>query len=61
MSRADVKIRLLKQEEWQFYRTVRLAVLEDAPEAFVARFEDESSRGEEFWRERMNRARCPRR
>lgn len=56
MSSADVKIRLLDQDEWQVYRGVRLAALEDAPDAFVARLEDEASQGEEFWRERMARA-----
>lgn len=56
MSTAGVKIRLLDKAEWQVYRTVRLAALEDAPEAFVARFEDEASRAEGFWRERMARA-----
>jgi RimJ/RimL family protein N-acetyltransferase len=56
VSTADLKIRVLDQGEWKLYREVRLAALEDAPEAFVARFEDEASRGEEFWQERMSRA-----
>ena len=54
---ADIRIRLLGQDEWQFYREVRLAALRDAPEAFVARAEDEAACGDDFWRERMNRAR----
>ncbi len=53
---ADIEVRLLGEDEWQVYREVRLAALEDAPEAFVARFEDEASRGEGFWRDRMIRA-----
>jgi GNAT superfamily N-acetyltransferase len=56
VSTADVTIRVLDQNEWERYREVRLAALEDAPEAFVASFENEASRGEEFWRERMARA-----
>lgn len=53
---ADIKVRLLGDDEWQVYREVRLAALRDAPEAFVARFEDEVSQGEAHWRERMIRA-----
>jgi ribosomal protein S18 acetylase RimI-like enzyme len=53
----DIKIRILGEDEWQLYREVRLAALRDAPEAFVARFEDEASYGDDFWRERMIRAR----
>ena len=53
---ADIKVRLLDDDEWQLYREVRLAALQDAPEAFVANFEDEADRGEAYWRERMARA-----
>ena len=53
---AKIKVRLLGDDEWQLNRKVRLAALKDAPEAFVARYEDETSFGEEFWRERMIRA-----
>ncbi len=52
----DVMVRLLDEDEWQLYRDVRLAALRDAPEAFVARFEDEASYDEDFWRDRMSRA-----
>ena len=52
----DVEIRLLGADEWQLYRDARLASLRDAPEAFVARFEDEASYDDDFWRERMSRA-----
>ena len=56
-SMADIRVRILGEDEWQLYREVRLAALRDAPEAFVARFEDEGSYGDNFWRERMIRAR----
>jgi len=52
----DIKVRLLVKDEWQLYRDVRLAALRDAPEAFIARFEDEASYDDDFWRERMSRA-----
>ncbi|MDQ3156724.1 MAG: GNAT family N-acetyltransferase [Actinomycetota bacterium] len=52
----DITVRLPGEDEWQLYRDVRLAALRDAPEAFVARFEDEASYGDDFWREQMSRA-----
>lgn len=52
----DMNIRLLGEDEWQLYREVRLAALADAPEAFVARHDDEAACGEDFWRDRMARA-----
>lgn len=52
----NIEIRLLREDEWQIYRDVRLAALRDAPDAFVARFEDEASYDEDFWRDRMTRA-----
>jgi len=56
-SMSDIKVRLLNDDEWQLFREVRLAALRDAPEAFVASVEDEESRSEGYWRERMSRAR----
>lgn len=52
----DIHVRLLGEIEWQLYRNVRLAALRDAPDAFIARFEDEASYDDDFWRERMSRA-----
>lgn len=50
----DITVRLLGEDEWQLYRDVRLAALRDAPEAFVARFEDEAAYDDDFWREEMS-------
>lgn len=52
----DVKVRLLVKDEWQLYRDVRLAALRDAPEAFIARLEDEVSHDDDSWREQMSYA-----
>lgn len=52
----DIEVRLLDDNEWQLYRDVRLAALRDAPEAFVARFEDEVSYDDDFWHKRMSDA-----
>ncbi len=54
---ADINARTLGEDEWELYRDVRLTALKDAPEAFVARYEDEASCDEKFWRERMVRSR----
>lgn len=52
----NIKVRILDEGEWELYRDVRLAALREAPEAFVARYEDEAAQDEDFWRERMTRA-----
>ena len=57
VSMVDIKVRVLQEDEWQLYREARLAALRDAPEAFVARHEDEASCGDDVWRLRMTRAR----
>lgn len=54
---ADVTVRLLPDEEWRRYRETRLAALQDAPQAFVARYDDEASYQDSMWRLRMTRAR----
>ena len=50
-------IRVLVGDEWRVFREVRLAALEDAPEAFAARAADEASHDEQLWRERLDSAR----
>lgn len=50
----DIDVRILGEDDWPLYREVRLAALEDAPEAFVARHEDEAALDDDVWRERMN-------
>ncbi len=53
----DIKVRVLHHDEWQLYRAARLAALADAPEAFVARYEDEANDNDDVWGLRMTRAR----
>jgi GNAT superfamily N-acetyltransferase len=52
----DIAIRVLGESAWQLYRTVRLAALEESPDAFTATAAEEAERDEQFWRERMTRA-----
>ena len=53
---AEINVRVLSEEDWQEYRSVRLAALEDSPTAFVNTLEEESRYDEQFWRDRMLRA-----
>jgi ribosomal protein S18 acetylase RimI-like enzyme len=53
---AEITVRVLTEEEWDQYRSVRLAALQESPEAFVASYEEEAAYDEEFWRTRMRRS-----
>ncbi|WP_068403068.1 GNAT family N-acetyltransferase [Kribbia dieselivorans] len=52
----EINVRTLTENEWELFRSIRLAALKDSPEAFVATYEDESAIAETEWRERMNRS-----
>lgn len=49
-------VRVLDEADWQTYRDMRLAALQESPEAFAATYATEKGYGEELWRERMHRA-----
>lgn len=53
---AEITVRVLTEEEWDQYRSVRLAALHESPEAFVASYEEEAEYDEDFWRTRMRRS-----
>jgi GNAT superfamily N-acetyltransferase len=48
-----IEIASLSQDDWEVYRDVRLAALEDSPSAFGSRLEDERRRGDAEWRDRL--------
>jgi GNAT superfamily N-acetyltransferase len=52
----DISVRSLHEDDWQDFRSVRLAALRESPEAFAATLEEEEAYDEEFWRERMRRS-----
>lgn len=53
----SISVRALGDEDWQIYRDVRLAALEDSPDAFAASAKQEKQFDEDFWRQRMSRSR----
>lgn len=53
---SEITVRALTEDEWETYREVRLAALEESPDAFVADHAEEASEPEDFWRERMGRS-----
>ena len=53
---AEITVRALSEEEWAEFRSLRLAALQESPEAFVASYEEEKDYDEEFWRLRMRRS-----
>lgn len=53
---AEITVRPLTEDEWAEFRSVRLAALQESPEAFVASFEEEEAYDEDFWRLRLRRS-----
>lgn len=54
---SEINVRALGEEDWQQYRDIRLAALQQAPEAFVATRAQEEAFDEQMWRERLRRSR----
>ncbi|MHB1472909.1 MAG: GNAT family N-acetyltransferase [Dermatophilaceae bacterium] len=54
---SEIIVRVLREEDWQHYRDIRLAALQDAPDAFVATRAQEDAFDEQAWRERLRRSR----
>lgn len=53
---SEVTVRALGADDWQTYRRIRLAALQDAPDAFASSYQDEAGLDEAFWRLRMGRS-----
>ena len=52
----DITVRALGEDDWETYRSVRLAALRESPEAFAATVDEEQAYDEAYWRTRMNRS-----
>lgn len=53
---SDVSVRALGGEDWQTYREMRLAALQQAPDAFDSTLAEEEEFDEAFWLTRMARS-----
>lgn len=53
----EISVRALGDDDWQVYRDIRLAALEESPDAFAASHKREKQFDETFWRTRMSRSR----
>jgi len=53
---SEISVRALGEEDWQQYRDIRLAALQEAPDAFVATWAQEEAFDEQVWRARMLRS-----
>ena len=54
---SEINVRVLREEDGQVYRDIRLAALREAPGAFVATRAQEEALDEQMWRERVGRSR----
>jgi GNAT superfamily N-acetyltransferase len=54
---SEISVKVLGEEDWQVYRDIRLAALQESPGAFVATLEQELALDERRWRERVGRSR----
>jgi GNAT superfamily N-acetyltransferase len=46
-------VRVLGEDDWAAYRAVRLAALQESPQAFLATYAEETTKPESYWRGRM--------
>jgi GNAT superfamily N-acetyltransferase len=53
---SETSVRVLNENEWRAYREVRLAALQESPQAFLATYAEEATQPEEYWRNCMVRA-----
>ena len=54
-SRLMLEVKSLVSDEWLTLRDIRLAALQDSPEAFLATYEQQKAYAEDQWRDEFNR------
>lgn len=50
---SEISVRVLDEDDWAAYRAVRLAALQESPQAFLATYAEETTEPESYWRGRM--------
>ena len=53
---SEISVRALEESDWQVYREVRLAALQESPQAFVTTYAEAATQPEQYWRNCMVRA-----
>lgn len=53
---SEIHVRVLAEDEWQTYKSVRLHALRESPEAFVASAQEEEEFEDEVWQDRLERS-----
>jgi ribosomal protein S18 acetylase RimI-like enzyme len=53
---SETIVRVLTEDDWSAYRALRLAGLQESPDAFDRSYTEEAAYSEECWRSRMRRA-----
>jgi GNAT superfamily N-acetyltransferase len=53
---SEISVRVLEEDGWQDYRNVRLAALQESPQAFLATYAEEAMKPEQYWRNCMVRS-----
>jgi GNAT superfamily N-acetyltransferase len=53
---SETSVRVLHEDDWRHYRAVRLAALQESPQAFLAAHAEEATQPEQYWRNCMVRA-----
>lgn len=53
---SEINVRVLNDNDWQAYRAVRLAALQESPQAFLATHAEEATQPEQYWRDCLMQA-----
>lgn len=53
---SEISVRVLGEDDWDTFRSLRLEALQESPDAFVADHGHEAEKPEKFWRARMRRS-----
>jgi ribosomal protein S18 acetylase RimI-like enzyme len=53
---SEISVRALEENDWHDYREIRLAALQESPQAFLATYGETATQPEQYWRNCMVRA-----